>query len=71
MVKRLVAVFCYTACQERVRPCLLKMHAIREALTSGSEHLINMEDVKTIAKTIKSSVSEEDLANLTEFESKF
>ncbi len=47
------------------------MHAIREALTSGSEHLINMEDVKTIAKTIKSSVSEEDLANLTEFESKF
>ena len=49
----------------------LKMEAIRKSINSENEHIINMEDVMNVAKTIKSSVLEEDVENLKEFEKKF
>lgn len=49
----------------------LKMEAIRKSINSENEHIISMEDVMNVAKTIKSSVLEEDIENLKEFESKF
>ncbi|MCI7003484.1 MAG: AAA family ATPase [Clostridia bacterium] len=49
----------------------LKMEAIRKSINSENEHVINMEDVISVAKTIKSSVLEEDIENLKEFEKKF
>lgn len=49
----------------------LKMEAIRKSISNNNEHIIDMQDVMNVAKTIKSSVSEEDIKNLKEFEKKF
>ena len=42
-----------------------------KSINNENEHVINMEDVISVAKTIKSSVLEEDIENLKEFEKKF
>jgi len=46
----------------------LKMEAIKETLSSGTEHKITKEDVAITKGKIKSSVSDEDIAELLEFE---
>lgn len=46
----------------------LKMEAIKETLSSGEEHKITMKDVEKIKGKIQSSVSDEDVAELFEFE---
>jgi len=46
----------------------LKMEAIKETLSLGAEHKITMEDVEKIRDKIKSSVSDEDVAELLNFE---
>jgi transitional endoplasmic reticulum ATPase len=46
----------------------LKMEAIKETLSSGEEHKITMKDVEKIKGKIQSSVSNEDVAELFEFE---
>jgi transitional endoplasmic reticulum ATPase len=46
----------------------LKMEAIKETLSSGTEHKITKEDVTITKGKIKSSVSDEDIAELLEFE---
>ena len=46
----------------------LKMEAIKETLSSGEEHKITMKDVEKIKCKIQSSVSDEDVAELFEFE---
>lgn len=46
----------------------LKMQAINQSIKDGKEHLITMEDVSSVSKTIKSSVSKEDVEKLREFE---
>ena len=46
----------------------LKMEAIKETISSGVEHKITMIDVNKIKEKIKSSVSEEDIDLLLEFE---
>ncbi len=46
----------------------LKMSAINDSLEKGEEQTIGMDDVKKIERTIKSSVSQEDIGCLREFE---
>ncbi len=46
----------------------LKMSAINDSLEKGEEQTIGMDDVKRIEGTIKSSVSQEDIDRLNEFE---
>ena len=46
----------------------LKMSAINKSLDSGAEQKIGMDDVRLIEKSIKSSVSNEDIERLEEFE---
>ena len=47
----------------------LKMSAIKDSLAKGEEQTIGMDDVKRIEHLIKSSVSQEDIAQLELFES--
>lgn len=49
----------------------LKMKAIKKSLQENNEHIVTMEDVKEISKTIKSSVLDEDVEKLKVFEKKF
>jgi transitional endoplasmic reticulum ATPase len=46
----------------------LKLDAIKKTVTSGSEHLITMEEVMSVRERTHSSVSQEDLEQLREFE---
>ena len=46
----------------------LKMIAIKESLKSNVEHFISMKDVYCVEKKIKTSVSEEDILKIKEFE---
>lgn len=46
----------------------LKMQAINQSIKDGKEHLITMEDVLSVSKGMKSSVSFEDVRRLEEFE---
>lgn len=46
----------------------LKMSAIKDSLDKGEDQTIGMDDVAKIEKTIKSSVSQEDIAQLKAFE---
>lgn len=46
----------------------LKMSAIKDSIEKGKEQTIGMDDVARIEKTIKSSVSKEDIERLKEFE---
>lgn len=46
----------------------LKMSAIKESLEKGSEQIIDMDNVHKIEKDIKSSVSNDDIAQLQLFE---
>ena len=48
----------------------LKMSAIKDSLSKGSEQTIGMDDVKRIESSIRSSVSQEDIERLEEFENK-
>lgn len=45
----------------------LKQIAINKSIKDGNEHLINMDDLKDVEKTIHSTVSKEDLDRLEEF----
>lgn len=49
----------------------LKMEAIRKSISSENEHIINMEDVMNVSKTMSSSVLEEDIEKMKKFEKKF
>ncbi|MCI6358101.1 MAG: AAA family ATPase [Erysipelotrichaceae bacterium] len=46
----------------------LKMSAIKDTLNKGTEQTIGMDDVAKIEKSIKSSVSQEDVLQLKQFE---
>ena len=46
----------------------LKMSAINDSLEKGEQQTIGMDDVQRIEGSIKSSVSNEDIELLTEFE---
>lgn len=46
----------------------LKMMAIKESLKSNVEHFISMKDVYCVEKKMKTSVSEEDILKIKEFE---
>ena len=46
----------------------LKMIAIKESLKSNVEHFISMKDVYCVEKKMKTSVSEEDILKIKEFE---
>ena len=46
----------------------LKMSAIKDSLAKGEEQTIGMDDVKRIEKSIRSSVSKEDVEQLKEFQ---
>lgn len=46
----------------------LKMSAIKDSLNKGTDQTIGMDDVERIEKTIKSSVSQEDIIQLKAFE---
>lgn len=46
----------------------LKMQAINHSIKTGEEHLISMEDVVSVSKVLKSSVSNEDIERLEQFE---
>ena len=46
----------------------MKLEAIKETISSGTEHKITMKDVEKIKDKIKSSVSDEDISELLEFE---
>ena len=48
----------------------LKMSAIKDSLSKGSEQTIGMDDVERIESSIRSSVSLEDIERLKEFENK-
>lgn len=46
----------------------LKMQAINQSIKTGKEHLISMEDALNVSKKLKSSVSNEDIERLIQFE---
>ena len=46
----------------------LKMQAINQSIKTGEEHLITMEDALNVSKELKSSVSNEDIGRLKQFE---
>lgn len=46
----------------------LKMQAINQSIKTGEEHLITMEDALNVSKELKSSVSNEDIERLKQFE---
>ena len=46
----------------------LKISAIKATISSGNEHLITMDDVYNVKDRIKSSVSQEDIADMLDFE---
>jgi transitional endoplasmic reticulum ATPase len=46
----------------------LKISAIKATISSGNEHLITMDDVYNVKDKIKSSVSQDDIADMQDFE---
>ena len=49
----------------------LKMEAINKSLVENTEHIITMNDVIEVSKKIKSSVLNDDIEQLKNFENKF
>ena len=49
----------------------LKMEAINKSLVENTEHIITMNDVIEVSKKIKSSVLNDDIEQLKNFQNKF